>query len=307
MPLISVIIPVYNVENYLRQCLDSIINQTLNDIEIICVDDGSTDKSLDILKEYKQKDNRITILTQQNLHAGVARNTGYKTATGKYLSFLDSDDFFELNMLEDMYNQAEKDGSDVVVCGYRGYSNKTHQYIKNYPIDSKLTAMSPVEPQQLGEKLFEVSGLNAWSKLFKKELFDEYNLHFEECVSCNDLTCVCTALALANKISFMDKFYISYRMNQHNNLTAHRHTHTESFLFAIQQLENNLKHFDIYDKFKEPFVYKVKISFKWEMALCTELQKRQRKAYAKKHLSEELFGLLYKGIRPITNKKSKLF
>ena len=82
-PLVSVIIPVYNVEKYLRQCLNSVINQTLKDIEIICVDDGSTDKSLQILQEYKEKDNRITILTQQNQYAGVARNNGLKIAKQK--------------------------------------------------------------------------------------------------------------------------------------------------------------------------------------------------------------------------------
>ena len=305
MPLISVIIPVYNVENYLRQCLDSIINQTLKDIEIICVDDGSTDKSLDILKEYKQKDNRITILTQQNLHAGVARNTGYKAATGKYLSFLDSDDFFDLNMLEDMYNKAEEDGSDVVVCEYRGYNNKTQQYIKEYKIDPMYMKMSPFEPSKIGNQLFHFSSLNAWSKLFRKKLFDKYDLHFEECACCNDLTCVCTALALANKISVLKKFYISYRMNQNSNLTAGRHTHTESFLFAIQQLENNLQHFGVYEKFKDAFLFKARLSFKWEMSLCTPTQKEERRQYAKKYISPELYTALYKENKPKTVHKNK--
>lgn len=85
-PKVSVIIPVYNVEQYLRECLDSVINQTLREIEIICVDDGSTDSSLEILKEYAQKDNRFTIITQENLHAGVARNAGLAVAKGEYLS-----------------------------------------------------------------------------------------------------------------------------------------------------------------------------------------------------------------------------
>ena len=97
-PKVSVIIPVYNVEQYLRECLNSVIKQTLKEIEIICVDDGSTDNSLDILKEYAEKDHRITIITQKNLHAGVARNAGLSIAKGEYLSFLDSDDFFELNL-----------------------------------------------------------------------------------------------------------------------------------------------------------------------------------------------------------------
>ena len=103
VPKVSVIIPIYNVETYLPQCLDSIINQTLKEIEIICVDDGSTDKSLDILKEYAKKDKRVAIITQKNLHAGVARNAGLSQAKGEYISFLDSDDFCEPEMFEKMY------------------------------------------------------------------------------------------------------------------------------------------------------------------------------------------------------------
>ena len=99
MPKISVIIPVYNAEKYLRVCLDSVVNQTLEDIEIICVNDGSTDKSSNILKEYAEKDGRIIILTQKNQGAAIARNKGISVAKGEYLSLLDCDDFFELDML----------------------------------------------------------------------------------------------------------------------------------------------------------------------------------------------------------------
>ena len=98
MVKVSVIIPVYNVEPYLKQCMDSVVGQTLKDIEIICVDDGSTDNSLDILREYAAEDSRIQIIEQKNAGAGAARNNGMRYATGKYLSFLDSDDFFERNI-----------------------------------------------------------------------------------------------------------------------------------------------------------------------------------------------------------------
>ena len=97
---VSVIIPVYNVEQYLRPCLDSVLNQTLKNIEIICIDDGSTDDSLKILMEYAEKDNRITILKQKNKGAGVARNYGMSIATGEYFLFLDSDDFFSETLLQ---------------------------------------------------------------------------------------------------------------------------------------------------------------------------------------------------------------
>ena len=115
MAKVSVINPVFNVEPYLKQCMDSVVGQTLKDIEIICVDDGSTDGSLDILKEYATEDSRIQIIEQKNAGAGAARNNGMRHATGKYLSFLDSDDFFEPRMLEKAYDLAEKDQADFVI------------------------------------------------------------------------------------------------------------------------------------------------------------------------------------------------
>ena len=97
-PKISVVVPVYNAEEYLKESLDSIVNQTLKDIEIICVNDGSTDSSLQILQQYAAKDNRITILSQPNSRLGATRNAGITVAKGKYITFLDADDFFELTM-----------------------------------------------------------------------------------------------------------------------------------------------------------------------------------------------------------------
>ena len=124
MVKVSVIIPVYNVEPYLKQCMDSVVGQTLKDIEIICVDDGSTDNSLDILREYAAEDSRIQIIEQKNAGAGAARNNGMRYATGKYLSFLDSDDFFEPRMLEKAYDLAEKDQADFVAYKIRSVSHR---------------------------------------------------------------------------------------------------------------------------------------------------------------------------------------
>nr|MCR4662874.1 glycosyltransferase [Endomicrobiaceae bacterium] len=105
MPKVSVIVPVYNVEQYLRQCLDSIINQTFKDFECICVNDGSTDNSLTILQEYSKKDNRIKIINQKNSGSSVSRNNGIKQALGQYVSFVDADDWITDNYLEILYNK----------------------------------------------------------------------------------------------------------------------------------------------------------------------------------------------------------
>ena len=116
IPKVSVIIPVYNVEEYLRECLDSVVNQTLKEIEIICVDDGSTDNSLEILKEYAQKDNRITVIKQRNSGSGTARNCGINIAKGEFIAFMDSDDMYPKNKtLETMYTKAVE--NNVFICG----------------------------------------------------------------------------------------------------------------------------------------------------------------------------------------------
>lgn len=118
MPKISIIIPIYNVESYLKECLDSILNQTLRDIEVICVNDGSTDSSLSILEKYKNMDDRIIIVDQENQGISIARNNGLACARGKYIEFIDSDDYlFSNNYLESLYNACEKYDADIAVAG----------------------------------------------------------------------------------------------------------------------------------------------------------------------------------------------
>lgn len=113
-PIISVIIPVYNVEKYIRKCLDSVIKQTITNIEIIIINDGSNDNSLKVCEEYKQKDGRIRLYSQDNIGLGITRNRGISYANGQYLYFVDSDDYLELNYLESLYNVAEKTKADIV-------------------------------------------------------------------------------------------------------------------------------------------------------------------------------------------------
>ena len=118
MPQISVVVPVYNVEKYLRECLDSLANQTFEDFEVICVNDGSDDSSLSILEEYASEDERFKIVSQENKGLSGARNTGMNYIKGRYLLFLDSDDWLELNALELLYNHANALNSEMVIFPY---------------------------------------------------------------------------------------------------------------------------------------------------------------------------------------------
>ena len=138
MVKLSVVVPVYNVEKYLKQCLDSIVNQTFTDFELILVDDGSTDGSLAIEEEYANADKRIQLIRKPHSNAGDARNIGLDAAKGKYITFLDSDDYFELNLLELKYNEAEVTQADVCACDADLYHEDTGKYEKvDYILEKK--------------------------------------------------------------------------------------------------------------------------------------------------------------------------
>lgn len=175
----SIIIPVYNVENYLAKCLDSCINQTLREIEIICVNDESPDNCAQILAEYAKQDNRIIVLNQKNSGQGSARNRGLEIARGKYIQFLDSDDFYELNCCEEMYNLMEKHPDIDVACFdtnivYDAYEDKKEGdagYFKMHYVGKN--KIKPSMAHQLVD-------CNCWNKIFRKSFIDRHNLRFPE-------------------------------------------------------------------------------------------------------------------------------
>ena len=171
---ISIIIPVYNVEKFLKECLDSILHQTFQDYEIICIDDGSSDRSLDILQEYKRKDNRFVIIRQKHFGAGAARNLGIKYAKSKYLQFLDADDCFEPTFLEEMYRHAEKFNADITVCSARKINSDGITIETNNPLWPLNLDKVPLERvfnrKNYPEDIFGLFCVVPWNKLYRKNL-----------------------------------------------------------------------------------------------------------------------------------------
>ena len=172
--MISVIVPVYNVEKYLAECLDSILNQTYTDLEIICVNDGSTDNSLKILNEYAQKDNRIKVISQQSGGASVARNTGIKHSTSEYLTFVDSDDIIKPTYMETLW--VNKDKADCIQVNMELFNDKmerlTNNWISFFYLDTN-TQLIKIKPQNMS-RIF----MTSWGKLFKKSILKKYNITF---------------------------------------------------------------------------------------------------------------------------------
>lgn len=245
---ISVIIPVYNVEKYLYQCLDSILNQTLKEIEVICVDDGSTDRSYSILKEYQQKDQRIIILTQKNLRAGVARNNGMKIAQGEYLLFLDSDDFFELDMLEKIYQQAKKNSADVVIFGGRKYDENLKTYIEapNYFKREYIGNKEVFNRFDNSNSLLSITTPAPWTKAFKKEFIDHEHLQFQDLVNSNDVYFTFMAICLAERITWIDCYFVNYRIGMKTNLQSTKAKNPNCFIIAFRSVFDELNQRGIY-------------------------------------------------------------
>lgn len=212
MQKISVIIPVYNVEKYLRQCLDSVINQTYKNLEIICVNDCSTDSSPEILNEYASKDSRILVLhNDSNVGLGLTRNHGMKYATGDYVHFLDSDDYLELNA----YETLSQNLSDDIV--YFLWNN----------VDIK---RNKVLPQRCGQfnvndkaKIVEKTGINVWHGVFSREFLTSNSLIFNDYRCMEDIEFTYKAIILTDKISFLNKQILNYRINNSESLIGKFH------------------------------------------------------------------------------------
>ena len=224
-PKVSVIIPVYNVEKYLGPCLDSILGQTLNNIEVICVDDGSTDRSLDILREYEKRDARVKVLTQPNTNAGAARNKGIQQARGEYLSFLDSDDHFDPTMLEKCAARMDQDGSDVLVFGAKQHNMRTG-IISDMPWSLRLDRCpqkSVFTPREVKDYLFNNFQNWPWNKLFRRSFVEQHHITYQEITRTNDMAFVCQALAQAGRISVLDEYLAYYRVETGSSLQQSNH------------------------------------------------------------------------------------
>ena len=255
-PVVSVIVPVYNVEQYLPQCLDSIVNQTLKNIEIICVNDSSTDNSLNILNHYAEKDPRIKVVTQPNGGAGAARNRGLSLAAGKYLSFLDSDDFFEPDMLELAYNKAVCDKADFVVFQSDQYYTDRKEFV-SVPWtlrEKEIPPYTPFNHRQLTDNIFKVFVGWAWDKLYDREFVEKNHLRFQEQRTSNDMLFVFSGVAVAKRISMVKKVLAHQRRDAKDSLSKTRENSWHCFYDALSALRDRLKSEGLYDELEKDYI-----------------------------------------------------
>ncbi|MCR5207643.1 MAG: glycosyltransferase [Eubacterium sp.] len=238
-PGVSVIIPVYNVEKYLKQCLDSIAAQTFKDYELICVDDGSTDSSPEILKGYAARDSRIKVILQDNQSCGTARNNGLKVAKGKYVIWLDSDDFFEPTMLEETYNRAVETDADIVLFAFRNFDNVSGSYYNKRGLFKEAFGdLTVFSMKEIPDTILQVTLPNVWTKLYKRKFILKNGLRYQTLPNCEDVYFTFLALCCAGRISYVDKALLSYRINRQDN------NESKKFMYPLCCIEADTELFD---------------------------------------------------------------
>lgn len=280
--MLSVIVPVYNVEKYLRQCLDSIVNQTYKDLEIVIVNDGSTDNSLSIIKEYAALDNRIKVIDKENGGLVSAYTMGFKYATGEYITFVDSDDWCELDMYSQMMPKFSEYNIDLVICAYdrvrEGESNKVDLGISEGLYSDK-------------EKFYYKINQNfisaaRWNKIFKKSLLTKIFNNLDKSVNfAEDTMLTIPYMQKVNNYYYLDKVLYHYRVVDNSISTRFN----ENAIFDVTKVNNAIRRFD--------FDYNDDLLNQHSMELYTRLLANimslrnlsERKKYFKILVSEPLF------------------
>ena len=259
MPKVSVIIPVYNVEKYLRECLDSVINQTLKDIEIICVDDGSTDKSPDILQEYQNKDKRIKVFSQKNLSQGYARNRAIKIAKGDYICFVDSDDWIDEQALENSYEYAVKNNAEVVQFNYKTFYEEKNEY-KNSNFAQQIEqkyGLNLVNKTFYSYKDVVINDFHSFdmhvvNKLYLRKFIENNNIHFSNKRYGEDWLFAVSTLFSAKKIYYLNLYNYYYRY-RHNSSSHSSHKYLSDIFSILKDVKKLLIEKKLYDDYKKQY------------------------------------------------------
>ena len=242
MPKVSVIVPVYNVEKYIKKCLESLLNQTLQDIEIIIVNDGSKDNSVQIINNYINKyPNKIIYLEKENGGLSDARNFGIKYASGEYIAFLDSDDYAEKDTYQKMCELAKKENSDMVECDfYWEYPNKLKEDIGAI-YNGK-------------HEMIEKVRVVAWNKLIKREIIEKNDINFPKGFRYEDVEFTYKLIPYINKVSFVKKPLIHY-VQRTNSIINSQNERTKEIFDILEHVLYFYKEKNIYEEYKEELEY----------------------------------------------------
>lgn len=242
MPKVSVIVPIYNVEKYLEKCINSLLSQTLEDIQIILVNDGSKDNSGNIAKEYEQNNkDRVIYVEKENGGLSDARNYGLKYATGDFIAFLDSDDYIEKNAYEEMYNKAIEENADYVECDFIWEFPNKIRVDKQYPYKNKKEMLSFVR-------------VVAWNKLIKRQLITDNNLEFPKGLRYEDVEFTYKLIPFVNKFAYVDKPFIHY-VQREGSIANVQNERTAEIFTVLDNVIEFYKKNNIYEEYRNELEY----------------------------------------------------
>lgn len=289
IPAVSVIVSVYNGEKYLPECLESILAQTLQNIEIICVDDASTDATPQILDRYKE---HMTILTNnKNCMTGESRNRGFGAARGEYVLFLDADDVFEADMLEKAYKKAE--GCEADICIFRenlfmGGVENSYSYPYAEELMKLLGERDFFSPMEFRDILFNLWNGWAWDKLFRRKFILDAGLKFPDIQTSEDGFFVHAAMAAADRISYVNEVLAHHRVGDGSSLSNTRDCAWESCLFYLNKLAQYLKQKKLFLTFERSYINWAVEFLYWNYQTLNEANRKRLSGKMKLFLGESL-------------------
>jgi len=282
-PIISVIVPVYNVEKYLSKCLDTILNQTFSNIEIICVNDGSTDNSRKILSDYQKKDSRIKIVDKKNGGLSSARNAGMKVAVGEFYSFIDSDDWVDETMLEKLYKNTMMFNSDISICAVHQFDETNQKIDDSNPyytlgffdesFDNRAFSYQDTKPF-----LLDVCVM-AWNKLYRKSFVDECQAQFPDGYIFEDGPFFFSIFFKTKRVSIVRDFLYYYRINRKGSIVQKAGKKFLNVIDVVEMMYNKIKEIPDFEDVKYTFFRKKVEDFIFRFE---NLNPKYRVAFARK-------------------------
>ena len=289
MTRVSVIIPVYNVEKYLEKCLGSLINQSLTDIEFICINDGSTDNSLEILNRYAAKDKRFTVISQENRGQGVARNKGLEVAKGEYIGFVDPDDRVEENMFESLYVKAKDFNLDLIECNYTDYFEDSRPPAR---WQTRLKTNKIFNWHNNKAYLF-THPIATWNKLFRTELIRENNIKFSNGKCGEDHCFTIPARLLAKRVMLCDEYLYNY-LTRENTDTRNLSINNFDIVYFIKSVKDLLIQQNVYQDVKKEFAKYESLYLSLHYKRTPEEKQSEFINYIKTYLSDSEYKLFTK-------------
>ncbi len=253
-PTVSIVMPVYNAQSFLAECIESLLGQTYDALELLFVDDGSTDETPEILARFAERDSRIRLFSQQNAGPGVARNLGIDQATGEYLYFFDSDDFCENTLIERAVSRARETDADIVVLPFFQYDERV-----GMPLEADWALLRDKFPADVSswrdnpDWLFRSFQNFPWNKLMRRDFVEAHHLRFQEIYLTEDLMFAAPALVKAERIACLDDALVYHREGTGQNVMANKDAHPLDFLTAFSTLKRYLVDEGVYDDLRVAF------------------------------------------------------